>query len=140
VWGQFKLDDSYFFRTERPILSPYIYGAYDYDRYNGWYFEAGISHTFTIEDTPLSITTEAQVAYVMGNELFETRTDQHEVNGFQHYQIGVIGNYSLNTLLNISKRYGDWSIQGFVYYTDGLDNDLRSTTQMWGGAGVMFKY
>jgi hypothetical protein len=62
------------------------------------------------------------------------------VRGFQHYQIGLIGDYSLNTLLNVSKRYGEWSIEAYLYYTDGLDNDLLSTTQIWGGAGIMFRY
>jgi len=140
VWGQLQLDDSYFFHTERPVISPYIYFAYDYDRYNGWYFEGGVSHTFVIEDTPLSIRTEASVSYVLGDDLFEIQPHQKDVRGFQHYQLGVIGNYSLNTLLNVSRRYGEWSVQGSVYYTDGLDNDLLSTTQIWGGAAIVFKY
>lgn len=140
VFVRFGLDDSYFFRTERPIISPYIYAAYDYDRYNGWYFEAGVSHTFVFEDTPFSLTAEAHASYVLAQDLFETTLHQKDVRGFQHYQIGLIGDYSLNTLLNVSKRYGEWSIEAYLYYTDGLDNDLLSTTQIWGGAGIMFRY
>ena len=39
------------------------------------------------------------MAYVQGFELFATRPDQH-ISGFQHYQLGLIASYSLNTLLN----------------------------------------
>ncbi len=139
-WGQIQLDDSYFLRTDKPLLSPYIYGAYDYDKYNGWYLEAGVSHDFVVEDTGLTITAQASASYVQGLELYATRPGQKHIDGFQHYQLGLIGNYSLNTLLNVSQRYGEWSVQGFLYYTDGLDNDLRSTSQMWGGAGILFRY
>src|SRR5450432_2584123 len=33
VWGKFQLDDSYFLHTDKPLLSPYFYSAYDYDLY-----------------------------------------------------------------------------------------------------------
>ena len=33
------LDDSRLWHTERPMLSPYLFTAYDFERYNGWYFE-----------------------------------------------------------------------------------------------------
>ncbi|HEY7086931.1 MAG TPA: hypothetical protein VH518_02510 [Tepidisphaeraceae bacterium] len=140
VWGQILVDDSYFLRTEHPILSPYIYAAYDLDLYNGWYFEGGVSHDFVIEDTGLTLTAEANVAYVRGFELFATVPNQKDVNGFQHYQFGLIGTYSLNQFFKFPTRYGEWSLQGFLYYTDGIDNDLRSTTQTWGGAGILFRY
>jgi PhoPQ-activated pathogenicity-related protein len=52
----------------------------------------------------------------------------------------MIANYSLNQLFKFPTRYGDWSIEAFVYYTDGIDNKLESTTQVWGGTGVIFKY
>ena len=61
-------------------------------------------------------------------------------NGFQHYDLGLVGTYSLNTLLNIPRRYGQWSLTGYLYYTDGLDNDLTASTQIWGGGGITFRY
>lgn len=140
VYGQIQLDDSYFLHTDQPFLSPYIYAAYDYDRYNGWYYEAGISHKFIIEDTPLSFIVDGNIGYVQGLQQFGTKPKQNHINGFQHYQFGLTADYSLNTLFNVSKRYGDWSLQGFIYYTDGIDNNLQSTTSWWGGAGILFKY
>lgn len=140
VWGKIQLDDSYFLNTTEPFLSPYIYGAYDYDLYSGWYFEAGVSHDFVLEDLGLVFTTNANVAYVRGFQLFDATPEENNVSGFQHYQFGLIGKYSLNKLLNVSSRFGTWSLQGFLYYTDGIDPDLRATTQVWGGAGVLFQY
>ena len=54
--------------------------------------------------------------------------------------MGAIANYSLNTLLNVTRRYGEFSLQGYLFYTDGIDHDLRADTQLWGGVGINFKY
>lgn len=141
IWAQLVLDDSYFLKTDKPLLSPYIYAAYDFDLYNGYYIEAGVSHNFEIENTGLTITAEAEIAYVYHFALFdENPADGNEEQGFQHYQLGLIGNYSLNRLLNIPKRYGEWSIIGYLYYTDGIDHNLRADDQIWGGAGIGFRY
>lgn len=134
-----ELDDSYFLLTENPVLSPYVFVAYDIDLYEGWYIEAGIEHAFPIQDTGLTLTAQACVAYVYNNSLYAV-TPGGEDSGFQHYQLGLVGNYSLNHLFNLSRRYGEWSILGYLYYTGGIDDDLRADDQLWGGAGVGFKY
>ena len=60
--------------------------------------------------------------------------------GPQHYEAGLTGRYSLNQILNIPQRYGQWSINGYIFYSDGLSNKLRADTQLWGGAGIQFSY
>jgi hypothetical protein len=52
----------------------------------------------------------------------------------------TIGTYSLNNMLNVSRRYGEFGLQGYLYYTDGIDNELNADTQIWGGVGINFKY
>lgn len=138
AWVKITLDDAAILRTDEPILSPYIYGAYDYDLYNGWYIEAGIRHDFVIENTALTITPIADVAYVYSHEYFAGPSG--EDTGFQHYEVGVIARYSLNQFLNIPRRYGQWSLNGYLYYTDGINKDLRADTELWGGAGIQFSY
>ena len=138
VFGKIQLDDSNLLHSERPLLSPYIYAAYDYDKYNGWYFEAGVQHDFVLEDIGLTLTAEAAVAYVSGVELFAGRNGRD--TGFQHYRLGLIGTYSLNTLFNVSRRYGEWTLQGYLYYVDGINNGLRADTQLYGGAGIGLRY
>src|SRR5690606_17664513 len=64
VWGRIVLDDSWLWSTPRPILSPYVFAAYDYDRYDGWYMEAGVSHDVELHDLGLLLTFHAAVAYV----------------------------------------------------------------------------
>ncbi|HEX5244134.1 MAG TPA: hypothetical protein VFW23_12800, partial [Tepidisphaeraceae bacterium] len=78
-------------------------------------------------------------AYVLRDPQFSLagrRTD----TGFQHYNFGLIGSYSLNTLFNAPARYGQWSLEGYLYYSDGLANHLRADTRIWGGVGISFYY
>jgi hypothetical protein len=138
VWGKIAIDDSVILRSEEPFLTPYIYAAYDYDIYNGWYFQAGVSHDFVIEGTGINFTAEAAVGGVIGHQAFVGPTGKD--TGFQHYEFGLTGRYNLNQVLNIPARYGQWSINGYVYYADGLSNKLRADTQLWGGAGIQFSY
>jgi hypothetical protein len=136
-WGRITLDDAAVFRRDEPILSPYVFAAYDYDQYKGWYIEAGVKHDFVIEDTGITLTALANAAYIYKHQLFETPEEHH---GFQHYEVGLIGRYSLNVLMNIPQRYGRWSLNGYVFYTDGINNRLRADTELWGGAGIEFTY
>jgi hypothetical protein len=139
VFGKITLDDSYFLRTDEPVLSPYVYAAYDYDLYDAVYVEAGVEHAFVLEGTGIVLTAQAAVAYVNGYELYATPGSANDT-GFQHYQLGLIGSYRLNPLLSIPNRFGDWTLKGFLFYTDGIENDLRADTGFWGGAGIGFSY
>lgn len=139
AFASLTIDDSYFFRTVRPVLSPYVFAAYDYDLYDGLYLEAGFNHEVEFEDLDIVLIGHAHVAYVESNKQF-IYLDPGEDSGWHHYQIGLTGRYMLNDALRIPARYGDWSFEGYVYYTDGIDNDLRSNTQVWGGGGIRFRY
>jgi hypothetical protein len=138
VWASVTLDDSIFFRSERPVLAPYVMAAYDYDLYDGFYLEAGVKHEVAIEDTPITLTFIADAAFVVGHPQFTFANG--EDTGFQHYDLGVVGRYNLNTLFNVSRRYGTFHFEGYLWYTDGIDDDLLSDSQLWGGAGIGFRY
>lgn len=141
VWTSVTFDDSRLWRTERPLFAPYVYGAYDYDLYNGFYLEAGVRHQFEVEDTGVTVTFIADVAYVSNNAQFaDPASTTPQDSGFQHYDVGVIGSLSLNRVLRIPRRYGQWTLEGSLYYTDGIDTGLRADTQVWGGTAVVFKY
>lgn len=139
VFGKIVFDDSFLFSTEQPLLSPYIYAAYDYDLNEGVYLEAGVKHDFAIEDTGITVTAIADVAYVSGiHQQFIFKSV--EGSGLSHFDVGLIGTYSLNTLFNVPRRFGEWSVEGYVFYTDQIDNELLAETQVWGGFGIGFKY
>ena len=61
-------------------------------------------------------------------------------SGFQHWDVGLIGTYSLNTLFNFPPRYGDFAVQGYLTYTDGFSNPLTFNRVLWGGVGLSFDY
>ncbi len=139
-YAKITIMDEALFRTEKPILRPYLLAVYDFDVYNGWYYEAGIEHIFEIEKTGLSIKLSGLVSYSNGIELFRGDGPKGSDNGFQRYEIGVMGRYSLNTLLNFSRRWGEWSLVGYGYYADNLDDNLKVDSQIWSGGGIEFRY
>lgn len=138
VWASVTLDDSFLFGAEQPVFSPYAFASYDYDLYSGLYIEGGIKHEFVFEDTPFTLTAVADVAFVASNPQFTAANG--EDTGFQHWDVGLIGRYNLNTLFNVSRRYGTFHLEGYLYYTDGIADDLLADTQLWGGVGIGFKY
>jgi hypothetical protein len=139
VWAGASLDDSRIFRMEKPLLSPYIYAAYDLAKYQGVYFEVGVRHDFYIENVGVTLSPQADIAYVLRDPIFRLPGRMTDT-GFQHYDVGLIGSYSLNTLFNFPHRYGEWSIKGYLYYTDDIANHLRADTRIWGGVGISFSY
>lgn len=139
VFLRVSFDDSAVFHTERPIFSPYVHGAYDFDIYQGLYVEAGINHVLPIEDTGLTFIANAHAAYVNGFDLFAIDPEESST-GFQHWQVGVTAKYNLNMLLNIPDRYGQISLNGYIHYTDAIDEDLIADDQLWGGAGITLEF
>jgi hypothetical protein len=139
VYAKVTFDDSWIFRTDRPILSPYVMGAYDYDKYNGYYLEAGVRHDFVFEEYGMTLTALARIAYVFDQPFFATTPDGRD-SGLQHYELGLIGTYSLNRLFGFSPRYGTFTLNGYLFYDDRTSSDLKADIQIWGGGGIGFKY
>lgn len=143
IFGSLTLNDAAIFRTEKPVLSPFVFAAYDFDRYDGLYLQGGLKHDFAFEGTGLTVTVEGLVAYVNHYGLLAGPPDARgnsSDTGFPLYQLGLLGRYDLNEVLNLSRRYGDVALTGYLYYTDGIDDGLRADTQLWGGAGISFRY
>jgi len=134
-----SLDDSRLWNTDKPILSPYILAAYDFGKFYGVYLEVGIKHDFVIEETGITLTPSASIAYVINNNYFITNPNE-KGTGPQHFELGLTANYSLNNLLNISRRFGQWNIQGYLFDDGPIDSDLRANTRLFGGVGIDFKY
>jgi hypothetical protein len=139
VYLKVTLDDSFFFLTPRPILSPYVYGAYDYQRNKGWYLEAGVKHDIVLEDFGFTLTPQADVGYISHFAQQFVVFDSHS-SGFQHYDVGIVGSESLNYLFKLAPRYGQFNIEGYLTYTGRFGNPLLSNSVLWGGVGVVFKY
>jgi hypothetical protein len=140
VFAKITVDDSYFFLTPQPILSPYIYAAYDYQRNDGWYIEMGIKHDFIFEDAGFTLTTLGDVAY-LSNFAQQFVLVSPNDSGFQHYDLGIIASLSLNHLFNLSTpRFGQFAIEGYLTYTGRFSNRLLADSIVWGGVGLAFKY
>ena len=139
VYCRFTLDDSYFFLTPNAILSPYIYGAYDYDRNNGWYLETGVKHDFEFPDFGVIVSPYADVAYVSHFAQQFTTLSKHS-SGFQHYDVGLVASLSLNHLLKLHPRYGQFAVEGYLTYTSKFSNAIFANTEVWGGVGLKYRY
>ena len=136
------LDDSMLFDTEKPIFSPYVQGAFVYQKNDGWYLEIGVKHEFAIENLGLTITPEANVGWISGLKqqfVFINPATAH-CTGWQHVELGCTISYSLNVLLNMSKKYGEFDVKGYGFYDDKLSALILANNGLWGGAGLSFKY
>ncbi|MGA2441396.1 MAG: hypothetical protein ABSH08_10575 [Tepidisphaeraceae bacterium] len=136
------LDDNLLLDTDKPILSPYVLGAFTYAKNEGWYIETGMKHDFTFEDLGLVITPEANIAWITGLKqqfVFVNTATQH-CTGWQHLEFGLTITYSLNVLLNVSKKFGEFDVKGYGFYDDRLSAQITSTNAFWGGIGLGFKY
>ena len=151
VYARLMLDDSYFFRTDDPVFSPYVMAAWDYDKHDGFYIEAGVRHDFELEDFGLIVSPIARAAYVINHKAFRegglTGIDPSfeagttgDDTGLQHYEVGMELLYGLNDLFNIPPRYGELNLKGYLFYTDQLQNNLRADTELYGGVGIGFRY
>ncbi|MGA2233617.1 MAG: hypothetical protein ABSH22_22140 [Tepidisphaeraceae bacterium] len=139
-FGKITLNDGFLYHSDKPLLSPYFYGAYDYDKNKGWYMEAGITHDFEFEELGLKLTFQADAAYIIGFQQQFVFIDSLHDTGFQHFDTGMKADYSLNRLFNISSRFGEFDLLGYLFYTGKMDADLRANNVIWGGAGIGFKY
>jgi hypothetical protein len=138
-YARLEIDDSLPLKLDHPLFSPYIYGAYDFQRNNGWYFEAGLHHDFEIPDVGLKLSVKADLAYIVGFQQQFVFIDQHDT-GWQHYDVGLTASYPVTNLLNITRRYGELDLKGYFFYTGRMNNLLQSDNVLWGGAGLEFKY
>lgn len=139
VFIRLTLDDSYFFLTPQPILSPYVFAAYDYQRNKGWYIEVGVRHDFIFEDAGFTLTPFADVAYISTFAQQFVLVGRQD-SGFQHYDTGVIGTFSLSNFFKLSPRFGQFSLRGYLTYTGRFSNELLADNVLWGGVGLIFKY
>jgi len=134
------LDDYLLLDTDKPFLSPYVLGAFEYQKNEGWYIETGMKHDFVFEDLGLTITPEFNVAWISGlKQQFVFINNLHDT-GWQHLELGVTLSYSLNFLLHVSKKFGEFDVEGYGFYDDRLSSNITSSNAFWGGLGLGFKY
>jgi hypothetical protein len=140
VDARITLDDSLLFNTDEPILSPYVLGAYAYQKEQGWYVETGLKHDFVFEDYGLTITAQSAVAWISGLHQQFVFINTIKSTGWQHFEVGLSASYSLNHLLNVSTRFGEFDVIGFGFYDEKLSANITATDVLWSGVGMAFKY
>jgi hypothetical protein len=134
------LDDYLLLDADKPILSPYVLGAFEYQKNEGWYIETGVKHDFIFEDLGLTVTPEFNVGWISGlKQQFVFINNLHDT-GWQHLELGVTISYSLNQLLNVTKKFGEFDVKGYGFYDDRLSSNITSSNAFWGGLGLGFKY
>lgn len=140
IWAQITVDDSRLFHTDRPFLKPYVYAAYDLDKYKGFYVEAGIKHDFVIGDTGLIASAVGDFAYVAHDRYFIGGGPNSTATGVQHYDGGMILTYDANSTLHIPPRFGNLQFNAQLFYTGPVSSGLRADSRLWGGVGLNFRY
>jgi hypothetical protein len=139
VFVRVTLDDTYFFLTDSPVLEPYVSAAYDYQVNDGWYLEAGLRHAFAFTDQGATLTPYADVAYVSHYDRTFVAVSPQD-SGFQHYDVGLTADLSLNRLFALPRRYGTFELEGNLTYTGKFSNPVLANTEVWGGGGLKYRY
>jgi len=140
IWVSITANDSRFFHEAQAVLTPYVYGAYDFDKYDGFYLESGIKHDFVLGDTGVVLTAVGDFAYVAHHKYFFGTGPLAHATGFQHYDAGAILSYDVGRAVGVPLRYGQWIVKGYLYYTGPVEAGLRANNRIWGGVGIEFKY
>jgi hypothetical protein len=141
IWAHISVDDSRFFHTDRPFLAPYVYGAYDLDKYKGFYLEAGVRHDFVMGDTGLTLSAVGDFAYVAHDRYFRAAGGgDRTATGLQHYDGGAILTYEINPALHIPRRFGHFQVKAQLFYTGAISEGVRADSRLWGGVGLNFNY
>jgi hypothetical protein len=140
AWMSITVDDSRFWHTEGPVFQPYVYGAYDFVKYHGFYLEGGIRHDFVMGNSGVVISAIGDFAYVSHDPYFMGSGPDADSTGFQHYDGGMELRYDLGTLFNLPRRYGTWELKGYLIYTGSVQSTLRADNRLWGGVAIGFSY
>jgi hypothetical protein len=117
-----------------------VLGAFEYQKNEGWYVEFGVKHDFSFEDLGLTVTPEFNIAWISGLRQQFVFINDLRNTGWQHLEIGVTFSYSLNFLLNVSKKFGEFDVKGYGFYDDHLNSKITASNAFWGGLGLGFKY
>lgn len=134
------LDDYLLLNTDKPVLSPYILGAFEYQKNEGWYVEFGFRHDFVFEDLGLTVSPQLAVAWISGLRQQFVFINNVRNTGWQHLEVGGTLSYSLNHLLDVSKKFGEFDVKAFGYYDEHLNSRITASNGFWGGIGLGFKY
>ena len=120
------------------LFQPFGLVAYDYDRYDGLYAEAGLRVALAKPTDNLGLNIEVVTGYAQDYGLLAG--PDGDDTGFAHYRLGVSARYGLNELLNLPRDRGEWSVLGEIGYVDGLDGRLRADTQVFGGVSLSVRF
>ncbi|MGB2821478.1 MAG: hypothetical protein WBF17_10880 [Phycisphaerae bacterium] len=115
------IDDSKWFRTDMPVLNPYLAYYMDMDDVRGSWMELGISHCFFLaqmglEKTPLLKDLSITPSFLMGVDHRQVKRSTRLAT----LQYGLDICLDLSSALNIPPEHGRLTLSGFLYFRDSL--------------------
>ncbi|MGC9454382.1 MAG: hypothetical protein ACP5HU_05910 [Phycisphaerae bacterium] len=147
-YASLGFDDSSWFGTEAPVLNPTVTFYQDVDDFRGSWLEIGVSHDFALGDyeatagapllKDLTVTPSLTLgidhrwmAPAVGNGQKSTRL------GNLLYGMDVV--YDLSSALDIPDAWGEFSVGGFLYYSQALRSELIDD-ELFGGMTVSWAW
>ncbi|MGN6628038.1 MAG: hypothetical protein ACTHLN_15575 [Tepidisphaeraceae bacterium] len=124
-------------------LSPYITAAYELSDGNGsenGYAEVGVVPGYNIKAGDWNIPLSFPIALGTGWDGYFTKSNGH--NSFFGY---ISAGITTSIPLPVPAKYGNWAIDGGVYYMNLLANSVEASNHgesnvVWGKVGVTFSY
>lgn len=121
-------------------LNPTFTAYYDFDEVEGWYLDAGISHTFSLAqiDENLSLVVAGDLGW-MNQDMGAAYFGDNAGSGFSNATVKATLNYQINSHFNIA-----WYVAGAHVidgdFQDSLDAAGRDETNFWTGVSLGFAY
>ena len=144
LYGKLGFQDGVLWGTESPILSPTIAYYQDIDDAagSGW-FEVGISHDFDMERVlPVMQRLTVTPSLVLGVDHryfgklgLTSRTSTRVAN----LTYGLGASYDLGAALGMPPRYGEFTVGGFVNYSQAFARDAIKD-ELYGGMTVGYSW
>lgn len=137
AYAALSFDDSKWFKTQRPVLNPFVAYYQDLDDNPGGRILLGASHVFSLSEMGLKSTPVLKDIDVVPS--FLVQIDNGEMDRHwkaDWYRWGIQVSYDLSNAMRIPPNAGRFAVTGFVYYRDSRIDSIED--RFFGGVTLAY--
>lgn len=141
-------DDSAWFGTDAPVLNPTVTFYHDVDDFQGSWLEIGVSHDFALGEneslaaTPVLKDLTVTPSLTLGIDhrwMAPAVGEGQKSTRLGNLLYGLDVGYDLSSALDVPEAWGEFSLGGFLYYSQALRSELIND-ELFGGMTVSWAW